>query len=215
MGQSLLFQEFRFPHPDTMRWPYVHEMDEFVRRGGTLSHPFPFLVKANESHEGEGIFVVSDPGELESVLEILAAWERTGQSGFISQQRIQTDGNVLRAVILGKRIITYWKRAQHRGDPVISLSRNARVDKDWRGDLQKKARSQARRFSKKTGVNLAAIDFVFPFNDPDPEPLFLEINTYFGRRGFGASLNYYRILYKAIQRWLEERGFDPGSLRLL
>jgi ribosomal protein S6--L-glutamate ligase len=215
LGQTRLFRDFHLPHPKTKLWSSLHELREFIRQGGTLSHPFPFLVKANESHEGEGIFVVSALDRLETVLEILASWEKTGQSGFISQEMVQTDGNVLRAVVLGDQTITYWKRPTKVGEPVITISRNAKVDRDWRKDLQRKGRFEARRICKKTGINLAAMDFVFSMADPDPQPLCIDINYYFGRRGLGGSLNYYRLLHRAIQGWLKNRGFDPGSLRLL
>ncbi len=215
LGQTLLFEEFRFPHPETKPWSSVYELRGFIRRGGKLSHSFPFLIKAGESHEGEGIFLITDSGELEFVLEILAAWEKTGQSGFISQEMVQTDGNVLRAVILGRQTITYWKRRDNAGESIITISRNARVDRSWRKDLQKKGRSEARRISKKAAIDLAAVDFVFSMRDPDPQPLCLEINYYFGRRGLGGSLNYYRLLHNTIKEWLRERGFDPGSVKLV
>jgi ribosomal protein S6--L-glutamate ligase len=215
LGQTLLFEESHFPHPETKPWSSVYELREFIRRAGKLSHSFPFLIKADESHEGEGTFVVSDPDRLESVLEILAAWEKTGQSRFISQEMVQTDGNVLRAVILGRQTITYWKRLDNAGESVVTISRNARVDRNWRKDLQKKGRSEARRISKKTGIDLAAIDFVFSMRDPDPQPLCLEINYYFGRRGLGGSLHYYQLLHNAIKEWLRKRGFDPSSFRLV
>ncbi|MBW1888483.1 MAG: hypothetical protein JRI52_09070, partial [Deltaproteobacteria bacterium] len=71
------------------------------------------------------------------------------------------------------------------------------------------------KLSRATCINLAAIDFVFPFDRPDPYPLFLEINYYFGRRGLGGSLNYYRLLFEAVQEWLKENGLDPESVELV
>jgi ribosomal protein S6--L-glutamate ligase len=215
LGQTLLFEEFHFPHPQTKPWSSVDELRGFIRREGSPPQSFPFLIKANESHEGEGIFLITDSGTLEYALEILAAWEKTGQSGFISQEMVQTEGNVLRAVILGRQIITYWKRPDNAGESVITISRNARVDRGWRKDLQKKGQSEMRRISENTGIDLAAIDFVFSMRDPDPQPLCLEINYYFGRRGLSGSLNYYRLLHNTIKEWLRKRGFDPGSVRLV
>ncbi|MBC8421185.1 MAG: hypothetical protein H8E10_21620, partial [Desulfobacterales bacterium] len=78
-----------------------------------------------------------------------------------------------------------------------------------------KGRSSAKALAKKTGINLAAIDFVFPIADKDPEPLFLEINYYFGRRGLDGTENYYRLLYEAIQAWLRKVGLDPESVKLI
>jgi ribosomal protein S6--L-glutamate ligase len=73
-------------------------------------------------------------------------------------------------------------------------------------------RVQAQKLSAATGINLAAVDFVFHFPHPNPRPLLLEINYYFGRRGLGGSLKYYRLLHRAIQAWLLEKGFDPKSV---
>jgi ribosomal protein S6--L-glutamate ligase len=190
-------------------------MRGFIQRGGKLPHSFPFFVKADEGHEGEGIFLITDPGAFDFVLENLASWEKTGQAGFISQEIVQTNGNVLRVVILGRQTIPYWKRPDDPGESVITVSRNARVDRWWRKDLQKKGRFEARRISKRTGIDLAAVDFVFSMGDPDPQPLCLDINYYFGRRGLGGSLNYYRLLHNAIKEWLRKRGFDPGSVKLV
>jgi len=185
------------------------------RKKKNLPHRIPFLIKADKGHEGEGIYEIIGHSELESVLDHLSDLENAGGSGFISQELISTEGNVLRAVILGHRIITYWKRPEKPGKIITTLSRGARIDRNWRKDLQEKGRSQAKNFSAATGVNVAAIDFVLPLSHPDPHPLFLEINYYFGRRGLGGSFKYYRLLFQAVQEWLKENGFDPESVSLV
>ena len=81
--------------------------------------------------------------------------------------------------------------------------------------LQKKGKEQGHLLTEKTGINLAAVDFVFSFSLKDPDPLILEINYFFGRRGLGGTENYYRILYRAVQDWLIEVGLDPKSIRLV
>ncbi len=191
----------------------VEEFMTSIRREG-LPHNPPFLLKANHSHEGEGLFLITDSDTLSSTLGVLAGWERTGQSGFISQVFIPPGGNVLRAVVLGSRIITYWKRPALDGSVISSISKTAVVDENWRKDLQEKGRLQAEVFTQKTGINVAALDYVFPMNDSRGEPLLLEVNYYFGRRGLGGSLNYYRLLFDALQEWLRKKGFDPSLVRL-
>ena len=214
IGQYFLFEEFQLPHPETTPWISVEEFRRTSHQKG-ISHDFPFFLKGNDSHEGEGVFLITGSDVLESTLRVLGAWEKTGQSGFISQKLIESDGEVLRAVIIGSKIITYWKRPIREGSIITTISRAAVVDKNWRKDLQKKARAQARVFSRSTGANLAALDFVFSMKNPGPQPLLLEVNYYFGRRGLGGSLNYYRLLYEALLIWLQEKGFDPALVRLL
>jgi len=215
IGQSLLFGDFGLPHPKTFSWATVGEFKKTHYEPKTLPHDLPFFIKEDMSHEAEGVFLVEDKKALKEALDNLALRERSGLKGFVTQAYVPCDGNVLRAVIIGKRIITYWKRLNKPGQEITTISRGAIIDHDWQPDLQEKGKVQALHLSDKTGINLAAVDFVFSVTDKDPKPLFLEINYYFGRRGLGGTENYYRLLYKAIQDWLEEVGLDPESVKLI
>jgi ribosomal protein S6--L-glutamate ligase len=215
IGQSLLFGRLRCPRPETRAWPSVEKFRASYPLGKEYPHKLPFFLKADTSHEAAGIYLVTDGKVLESALESLSSLEKSGFKGFISQELISSQGNVLRAVILGKRIVSYWKRPNRPGQAVSTIGRGARVDKEWRAELQEKGRIHAQSFATETGVNLAAIDFVFSLIDPDPQALFLEINYYFGRRGLGGSQHYYGLLHAAIQEWLGEKGFDPKSVKLV
>jgi len=118
-------------------------------------------------------------------------------------------------VIIGRQVITYWKRPNRPGQVITTISRDAMIDHHWRPDLQEKGRKQVLSLSGKTGINLAAIDFVFPMSKDDPAPFFLEINYFFGRRGLGGSQDYYGLLYQAVREWLGEIGLDPESVTLV
>ena len=209
VGQSRLFEKFKIPHPRTKRWPSVKEFKDAGQAEGRKPRELPFFLKTDKSHEGEGIFLVTDEQSLEVALSRL---EQIRSERFISQELIPCRGNVLRVVVLHRRILTYWKR-EHHGF-IATVSHGARVDKKWKPALQDKGRAQAQWICEKTGINLAAFDFVFSMEDPDPPAVILEINYYFGRRGLGGSLRYYRLLLKAIQEWLEEKGLDTGSVKL-
>jgi len=215
IGQSLLIRKLGCPQPETMTWPSVEVFRNRIGQKQVFPHPVPFLIKEDWGHEADGVHLIRDEKALNSALERIILLERSGQQGFITQGWIASEGNVLRAVILGKKIITYWKRPDQPDGVITTISRGARIDELWRPDLQAKGEVQAQRLSASTGINLAAIDYVFSLSDPDPQPLFLEINYYFGRRGLGGSLQYYRLLYRAIQEWLSENGFDPNGLDLV
>jgi len=215
MGQSILFRTLKCPHPETRRWSSVEEYQRAYPEAKDFPHATPFVIKGNESHEAEALFFITDEEALKSSLEDLTHLEKSGSKGFVSQEFISTEGSVLRSVIMGRKFITYWKRVTNPDQIMSTISLGSKIDKDWRTDLQKKGRIQAQEFSAVTGINLAAIDFVFSFSRPDPQPLFLEVNYYFGRRGLGGSLNYYRLLHEALQEWLSEQGFDPNAVNLL
>lgn len=209
-GQSRLFQTFRLPHPRTFRWRGMEALKTVP-----LPHEFPFVVKDDRSHEAEGVFVVEDAESLEEALGVLALRERAGNNGFVTQDFIHSGGNVLRAVIMGNQVLTYWKRPAKRGQVVTTIRKGARIDHDWQPGLQEKGRRQALELARHTGINLAAVDFVFPHLSKDPAPLFLEINYYFGRRGLGGMDRYYRLLFRAIQGWLKKIGLNPETVELV
>ncbi|MBW1899334.1 MAG: hypothetical protein JRI61_09775, partial [Deltaproteobacteria bacterium] len=60
----------------------------------------------------------------------------------------------------------------------------------------------AREFCGITVINLAGFDFLFPANEEEPLPFFLEVNYFFGRRGLGGSEAYYQVLNREILRWI-------------
>ena len=214
-GQSRLFEALGFLHPNTLRWSTVGEFRKASGPGRHLTHGLPFLIKDDESHEAEGVFFVEDRDGLSKALDYLKKREASGYYGFVSQDYIPSGGNVLRAVIIGKKLITYWKRPKAPGQVITTISRGALIDDQWQPALQKKGRTAARQLSAKTGIDLAAVDFIFSFSEEDPEPFFLEINYYFGRRGLGGSERYYQLLYEAVRGWLAEAGLDPDAVRLV
>ncbi len=214
-GQSRLFKELGLPHPNTKPWTSVKAFRNKHSKGGSLPHKIPFVIKADKTHEAEGVHIIQDSATLESALESMERLEDSGLSGFVSQEWIETEANVLRVVIMGRSLRSYWKRAEGSLEKVAVISQGAKIDENWRPDLQEKAKTQVQKLSAATGINLAAIDFVFPFSHPDPQSLFLEINYSFGRQGLGGSRNFYLLLFAVLQEWLAEKGFDPKSITLL
>ncbi|MCG6881258.1 MAG: hypothetical protein LJE96_19205, partial [Deltaproteobacteria bacterium] len=195
VGQSRLFETFQLPHPRTFRWSRVDRLKKMAK----LPHEFPFVVKDDSSHEAEGVFVITGLKSFKAAVDFLSLKKNGEKVGFVTQDFVPTGGNVLRSVIMGERVLSYWKRPSKPGQVITTISKGARVDHDWKPDLQAKGREQAQVLIARTGINLAAVDFVFPLLKEDPEPLFLEINYFFGRRGLGGMDAYYRLLFEAIQ----------------
>ncbi len=214
-GQSELFSKTDCPRPATKVWSRVEPFRHRVGESGKCPHAYPFLIKNSYGHEGQGIYFISDRASLKAALDKIALSEKDGRCGFISQEMVGSGGDVLRVVILGAELIAYWKRAEHSGQVVTNIRSGARIDRTWRPDLQEKGREEAGRFGSRTGINLAAIDFIFSLEAPEPSPLFLEINYFFGRRGLGGTLRYYRLLYRTVQKWLQDEGLDPSAVTLV
>jgi ribosomal protein S6--L-glutamate ligase len=215
MGQSRLFADYECPHPETRCWDTVGQYMETHLKAGSLPHEFPFLIKEDVSHEAAGIFLAEDRKSLLETLDILALREKSGATGFVTQTYIPCDGNTLRSVVMGGRAISYWKRPSTPEQAITTVSKGALIDHTWQPALQEKGRVLSQGLSDKTGINLAAIDMIFPRSDTGSGPVFLEINYFFGRRGLGGSKHFYGLLCKTIHEWLAEAGLDPKGVTLI
>jgi ribosomal protein S6--L-glutamate ligase len=213
VGQSLLFEDYGFSQPRTLRWHTVDALKSACPGFEALPHEMPFLIKADRAHEAEGIYLIDRREALSAALDQIRERESSGQAGFVSQDYVSSEGNALRAVIIGDRILTYWKRPREPHTRIATISRGAEIDPAWRPDLQEKGREAAKRLAVRTRINLAAVDFVFPLNQKEPTPLFLEINYFFARRGLGGNEAYYGMVHEAIRTWLKRHGLDPESVK--
>ena len=215
MGQSRLFWDFRLPHPKTYRWETVAAYLRANPEVEILLEQGPFVMKADMSHEGEGVLLVKDEDSFHAGIRRLTLKEKAGAKGFVVQEFIPCGGNVLRSVIMGKRVISYWKRPGSYGQEITTISKGALIDKIWQPALLKMGKECGHHLAEKTGINLAAVDFLIPSSGRDPTPLFLEINYYFGRKGLGGMENYYRLLFRAIQEWLVDLNLYPDAVKLV
>ncbi len=213
VGQTRLFERLSLPYPVTRIWPNVEELENFVQKKNGYPHKMPFIFKANLLHEGDGTFVVRRAEDFRSAANFMKKLERSGQTSFITQEYISTSGRVLRVVIIGRQLFSYWKEA-NGAKYVVNLSKGARTNHELEPALQDLGKEWAKIFQQKTGVNLAAIDFIFRAEDTS-KPLFLEVNYYFGRRGLGGSLKFYELLYKTVKEWLDGVGVDHRNLKLV
>ncbi len=212
-GQNILFNKSNLPQPVTYIWDSVtHFRAAFERH---VPHNFPFILKEDRSHESDGIYIINDRHDIYLSLKKIEEKYNFKPGRFISQEFIHSDGKTLRVVVMGDRFTSYWKSITNPDQKLSSINKGAMVDFDWRPDLQKKGIDIVKELSFKTCVNLAAIDIIFPLDQANPDPLLLEINFYFGRKGLGGSINYYRLLFGAISEWMDKNGHDSKKIKLV
>lgn len=209
IGQIKLFKETKVPHPRSEI--YFTAASFMAKYGGPPRKPpfgFPFVFKFDWGGEGETVYLIKSFSQLNDILQKAMEFERTGQKGFIIQKLIPSQRRSLRVVIMGEQLISYW-RTQKNGDILSSsLAKGAVIDTDSDKDLQKKAISTVKDFCAITGINLAGFDILFSTENEIKDPLFLEINYFFGRRGLGGSEQFYRLLVKEIKKWIESIGLS-------
>jgi ribosomal protein S6--L-glutamate ligase len=105
--------------------------------------------------------------------------------------------------IIGDGLISYWRICGDPGGFYGNLSKGGKIDRTGDLRLKEKAESLVLDFCRSTGINLAGLDVIFSDSQGCKIPFLLEINYFFGRAGLGGSEEYYRILKKAIRRWLK------------
>ena len=203
INQIKLFRKVKISHPASEIFSHVASFKKKYHEGLTkLAYDFPLVFKLDWGGEGETVYLVNSADNLESIIKKANEFEKSGQSGFILQKYISSDSKTLRVVIIGQRVISYWRIQENNGGFYSNLSKGARIDLEAEPGLQHKAVALIKYLCQKTEINLAGFDVIFSSENGDPDPMLLEINYFFGRKGLGGSEHYYRILLEEIQNWL-------------
>ena len=202
-GQARFFKTLDAPHPRT----WVFDDTKHFRRcdAGATDAGFPLVFKLDWGGEGDTVFLLKSKSDLENALSTAAAYEASGQRGFILQALIPHTKRTLRVAVIGQTQVAYWRI---QDNPLVfgtSVVKGSRIDTESDPELRQEALSLAQDFCQQTRINLAGFDFIFhesKCTKKDPQPLFLEINYFFGRAGLGGSARFYEMLQAEIDNWL-------------
>lgn len=206
INQIRLFRKYGIPHPASEIFSDLASFEQqYGKTPSKLSSTFPAVFKLDWGGEGETVYLIESAGDLRQILEKTAGYEKSGQRGFLLQEYIPSGNRTLRVVIIGRQFFSYWRIQEENDGFYSNLSKGAVIDPDGEPGLQRKAVAIVQHLCKKTGINLAGFDVIFSEEDDNPEPRLLEINYFFGRKGFGGSQAYYRILLAEIRNWLTRR----------
>ena len=206
-GQARLFESLKVPRPRT--WVFS-DSGHFQRCGASIAHAgFPLVFKLDWGGEGDTVVLLQSKADLAQALSTAAAYEDSGQRGFVLQDYVPGSNRTLRVAVVGQTYRAYWRVQDNPFSFGTSVAKGARVDTESDLDLRRKGVALARDFCRQTQINLAGFDFIFDASGGrknDPLPLFLEINHFFGRTGLGGSAGFYVILQAEIDNWLAGLG---------
>ena len=208
VGQSLLFSRFDLHRPRTVVFPSIRDFNR--SKGGGL--PRPYVLKTNLGGEGRGVYLVRTKADETAALKAVAQSGGPG-GGFIQQEFIDHGGRDLRVVVIGDRISAYWRLAPKGEKFLTNLSVGGTADFHSDPELMEAGIAAVREFSERAGVDLAGFDLLFDSAVKAPQPLFLEINWYFGRKALGGSEDYYKVLKRSASGWLKKHGLKRGPVR--
>ena len=207
IGQVQLFKKMNAAHPQTIIFSNDMLSDRYIENlQKSVPIEPPFVFKFNWGGEGDTVFLVRDDEDFKHYLKKAQIYSKTGQCGFILQEFIPSGGRSLRVVVIYQTIVAYWRIQENVEAFYTNIGKGARLDSGADPVLKKAGIAATRRFCQLTGINLAGFDFLFSESDlihNKVEPLFLEINYFFGRKGLGGSEKYYHLLQKGIDDWLK------------
>lgn len=210
LGQIALFKRFGAPHPESMVFTDTGVFRRTIKRIPVdLPFGLPCVFKFDWGGGGDTVYPIATEERLLSLLDSAAAFEHSGQRGFLLQEMIAAGSRSLRVVVIGQKYLSYWRVQPKRGGFWTGLAHGARIDAATDPGLQVHAINAVRTFCWRTGINLAGFDVLYTEKPGTPQMYFLEINFFFGRQGLGGSEAFYKILIEEIDNWLKDNGLIP------
>lgn len=207
IGQARLFEETNVPHPETATY---RNLDSFYNQRHDFSAQtalgFPLVFKFDWGGEGDHVFLINSRNEFDKVLRTAADFEKGSRAGFLIQSYIPDGNKTLRVVVIGQTYLSYWRIRNNTESFGSNLSQGAVIDTETDPSLRQAAIAAVKTFCNQAHINLAGFDILFSSEHEHNEPLFLEINYYFGRRGLGGSERFYKRLNTEIVNWLDSLG---------
>ncbi|WP_457756030.1 ATP-grasp domain-containing protein [Thermodesulfatator indicus] len=194
-GQMLLFKALDLPYPNTIFFPKIAALGSHPNAIKVKIFSYPFVLKTDDEHEGQGVFLIENESAWQRALARIKQREREGKFGFLMQEFLPVPYD-LRVVVIGREFFPFWRALGPNFKANLAQGGKAIPCPDK--TLEKKAFELTKTLCFKTGINLAAIDFLI---HPEDSLLLNEINFVFGRRLLGKSFN--KLFFKAVKDFID------------
>lgn len=188
--QAHLFQKLGVRHPQTLVFENPRKLKDYL----DLHEPpwgYPFVLKGDLGGGGETVFPVYNAEQTGGYLKRLPQ-----DSPLLIQKWVEHGGKDLRVVIYGDHTVSYFRVGEGRF--YNNVCRGAKLDHHGWPDLQQKGVAAVLAFSKLAGIDIAGYDLMFPDKG---EPVFIEVNFHFGRKGIGGTKEHQAHVLRAIKTW--------------
>lgn len=188
--QILLFREMGVRYPESRMYSSPALLiEDFLRHGSPWG--YPLVVKGDTGGGGSLVFPVHQATDLPRCVDRLPP-DRPA----LIQSWVEHGGKDLRVVVYGDRTVTYFRVGG--GQFYNNVCRGGRLDHAGWPHLQEKGSAVVLGFCQRAGIDVAGFDLMFP---DDGDPVFVEINYHFGRKGLGGTKGHRAYLLEAIRRW--------------
>jgi ribosomal protein S6--L-glutamate ligase len=198
--QIQLFRKIGVRHPESRTYSNRAQLyKDFLQNGSPWG--YPLVLKGDTGGGGSFVFPLYQAADLSRCLERLPP-DRPA----LIQRWVEHGGKDLRVVVYGSHTVTYFRVGG--GQFYNNICRGGRLDHAGWPHLQEEGSSVVLNFCDRAGIDVAGFDLMFP---DDGEPVFVEINHHFGRKGLGGTRGHRSHLLRAIQTWRQQCLENGGS----
>jgi ribosomal protein S6--L-glutamate ligase len=188
--QIELFRALGVRHPDSVLFNNPqHLLDFFAEHGSPWG--FPVVIKGDLGGGGVQVFPVYAAAELAG-----RASRLPDDQPALLQRWVYHGGQDLRVVVYGDLAVSYFRVGD--GGFYNNVCRGGHIDYALWPERQQQGIAAVKAVCRRVGIDLAGFDLMFPDRG---EPVFVEINHHFGRKGLGGTPGHQRYFLQAVERW--------------
>ncbi len=188
--QIQLFRELGIRHPESLLFNDPRELEEYCTVHGS-PWGFPVVMKGDLGGGGVGVFPVYSAVDVNRQARRLPPDQPA-----LLQRWVDHQGKDLRVVVYGDLAVSYFRLGA--GGFYNNVCRGGRIDHDLNPEQQQQGIAAVQALCRRVGVDIAGFDLMFPDHG---EPVFVEINHHFGRKGLGGTAGHQRYFLKAVWHW--------------
>jgi ribosomal protein S6--L-glutamate ligase len=188
--QTVLFRAMEVRQAESRVFECPETLLTQVRETG-IPWDFPFVLKGDMGGGGSSVFPIRSVSDLLRDLQGLPT-----DKPLLIQKWVEHGGMDLRVVVYGARALSYFRIGDGRF--YNNICRGGRIDHRIHPDLQARGVEAVRRFCLRAEIDVAGFDLMFPDSG---EPVFVEINFHFGRKGLGGTKGHRRYIEEAVWEW--------------
>ena len=191
--QILLFRKIGVRHPESLTYSTPAQLyEDFLENGSPWG--YPLVLKGDTGGGGSFVYPIYRAADLPQYVDRLPP-DRPA----LIQRWVEHGGKDLRVVVYGSHTVTYFRVGG--GQFYNNVCRGGQLDHAGWPQLQERGSAVVLSFCDRAGIDVAGFDLMFP---DEGEPVFVEINYHFGRKGLGGTKGHKSHLLRAIQAWRQQ-----------
>jgi ribosomal protein S6--L-glutamate ligase len=188
--QTVLFRKMQVRQAESRVFENPDALLTLVRESG-IPWELPFVLKGDMGGGGSSVFPIRKGSDLLRDLQGLPA-----DKPLLIQKWVEHGGMDLRVVVYGTRVLSYFRIGDGRF--YNNICRGGRIDHGLHPDLQARGVEAVRGFCLRADIDVAGFDLMFPDSG---DPVFVEINFHFGRKGLGGTKGHRKYIEEAVWEW--------------